>query len=76
MPTVKRLRNWRVAIFYADHNPPHVHVVGPGWTVIVNLRPVTTRSRLGCSARQADDVEAAIAPHVDELMTKWSEMHG
>jgi len=76
MPTVKRPGSWRVAIFYADHTPPHVHVVGPGWTVIVNLQPVAIRAYSGCSARQAIDVKAAVAPHADELMVKWKSIHG
>jgi len=29
-PTVLRTRNLSVRIYPKDHNPPHVHVVGPG----------------------------------------------
>src|SRR5690348_10264802 len=30
MPTILRFRGLRVVIYFNDHHPPHVHVIGPG----------------------------------------------
>jgi hypothetical protein len=37
MPTVLRIGGLRVVIYPNDHPPAHVHVLGPGWLVVINL---------------------------------------
>jgi hypothetical protein len=76
MPTVKRINNWLVMIYTSDHQPAHVHIIGPGWTVVVNLQPVAIREFRGCSDRQAVAVRAMVATHRLELMAKWKKIHG
>ena len=43
MPTVLRFRNYDVRIYFRDHPPAHVHVVGPGWVVVINLADMAIR---------------------------------
>jgi hypothetical protein len=71
-----RINNWLVMIYTADHLPAHVHVIGPGWTVIVNLRPVEVRQFRGCTERQAIAARDSVAEHRLELMAKWRAIHG
>jgi hypothetical protein len=35
MPTVLRIGGLRVVIYPNDHPPAHVHVLGPGWLVVI-----------------------------------------
>jgi hypothetical protein len=37
MPTIKRFGNVRIAMYGGDHNPPHVHVIGPDFAAQVSL---------------------------------------
>jgi len=76
VPTVLRIKNWPVMIYTADHLPAHVHVIGPAWTVIVNLRLVAVRRFRGFTARQAMAARDAVAEQRLELMAKWRAIHG
>jgi len=38
MPTLVRFAGFEVAMYFEDHNPPHVHVVGPNFEVLVAIR--------------------------------------
>jgi len=48
MPTVLRAGGLRVVIYPNDHPPAHVHVIGPGWVVVINL--------FGPKVREADQL--------------------
>ena len=37
MPTIKTLRGCKLAIYYRDHQPPHVHVNGPGFSAKMRI---------------------------------------
>jgi hypothetical protein len=37
VPTVLCVGGLLVVIYPNDHPPAHVHVLGPGWLVVVNL---------------------------------------
>ena len=37
MPTIQRLRNFKVCMYADDHDPPHFHVLGPGWSGVIDL---------------------------------------
>jgi hypothetical protein len=62
-------------IYTADHPPPHVHVVGPGWVVVVDLDPIEVRAAKGCSNHQAGDVKREIAAHREALLESWRRLH-
>jgi hypothetical protein len=65
MPTVLRIEGLRVVIYPNDYPPAHVHVIGPRWVVVINLR--------GPEARR---VLRLIADHQRALMEAWRRYHG
>jgi hypothetical protein len=76
MPTVLRSGGLRVVIYPNDHSPAHVHVVGPGWVVVINLIGPEVREVINCSEREARRASQLIADHRDELMEEWRRIHG
>jgi hypothetical protein len=46
MPTVLRIGGLRVLIYPNDHPPAHVHVLGAGWLVVINLVGATVREAM------------------------------
>ena len=53
MPTVLRIGGLRVVIYSNDHPPAHVHVLGPGWLVVINLIGPQVREVINCGERGA-----------------------
>lgn len=76
MPTVLRVDGLRVAIYPNDHPPAHVHVVGPGWTVVVNLIDGEVRAVIGCGEREANRAKRLIEANRIELLQMWRRFHG
>lgn len=37
MPTIIRFSNCQINIHFDDHNPPHFHIYGPDFRVMVNI---------------------------------------
>ena len=48
-PTILRTRNLRIKIYPRDHNPPHVHVVGPEGEEKFELNSLRCLSSIGFS---------------------------
>ncbi len=38
MPTLARFAGFVIAMYFEDHNPPHVHVVGRDFEMLVAIR--------------------------------------
>lgn len=80
MPTVHRLRGYRVEIYTRDHDPPHIHVVGGGrlgvWHLNCPLGPVSVRLLHGFSGPEARSVEREVNRLVPFLCTQWGRIHG
>ena len=76
VPTVLRIGGLRVAVYPNDHPPAHVHVIGPGWVVVVNLLGPEVREAIGCNEGEARHVLRVIAAHRDALMEDWRRFHG
>lgn len=51
MPTVLRVSGLRFVVYPNDHPPAHVHVIGPGWVVVVNLHGPEVREVIGPCAK-------------------------
>jgi hypothetical protein len=52
MPTVLRIDGLRVVIYPNDHPPAHVHILGPGWVVVIDLIELKVRESIGCDERE------------------------
>jgi Domain of unknown function (DUF4160) len=80
MPTIFRIRRFRVEIFTLDHRPSHVHVTGPDRRASFDLNcpdgPVRLRSQRGCRKAQIDSFAAAIEARLGELCQEWERIHG
>lgn len=77
MPTILRIGGLRFAVYPNDHPPAHVHVIGPGWAVVVNLHGPELREILGpCSQRDARRVLNLVAEHGATLLEGWRRFHG
>ncbi|MBW4093429.1 MAG: DUF4160 domain-containing protein [Proteobacteria bacterium] len=76
MPTVLRIAGLRVVIYPNDHPPAHVHVLGPGWVVVVDLTGPGVREVIGCDEREARLVLRQIADRRAELMDARRRFHG
>lgn len=76
MPTVLRIDGLRVVIYPNDHSPPHVHVIGPGWVVVIVLAEPAVREAIGCSEADARRALDLVADHQAALMEAWRRHHG
>lgn len=76
MPTVLRSGGLRVVVYPNDHASAHVHVLGPGWAVVVDLRKPDIREAINCSEREARRALQLIAMRRDVLMEAWRQFHG
>lgn len=76
MPTVLRIEGLRVVVYPNDHPPAHVHVIGPGWVVVVNLIDLDLREAIGCNEAEARRVLRLVAAHRGALLEAWRRWHG
>jgi hypothetical protein len=76
VPTILRIDGWRVVVYPNDHPPAHVHVIGPGWVVVVNLLGPEVREAIGCTEPDARRVLRLVSEHKAGLMKAWNRYHG
>ena len=77
MPTVLRVGALRFVVYPNDHSPAHVHVVGPGWVVVVSLHGPQVREVVGsCAERDARRVLGLAREHHAALLEGWKRFHG
>lgn len=76
MPTILRIDGLRVVVYPNDHPPAHVHVIGPGWVVVVNLLGPEVREAIGCTEPNARRVLRVVDEHQAALMEAWKRYHG
>jgi len=83
MPKILSIGNFRLVIFPNDHEPPHVHAIGPGWHVKVALgnceeiKPRLLETKYGNPRRSSlRKVLTAVDRHCPALWRTWREFHG
>lgn len=63
-------------IYPNDHPPAHVHIIGPGWAVVVNLHGLEVREVVGpCAERDARRVLELAGEHRAALLEAWRRFH-
>jgi hypothetical protein len=72
-PTVVRTRNLRIVIYPQDHNPPHVHVLGPGAEAKFNLKDFECLYSRGFSMKALSEVRDFLRTKEDLLWEVWNE---
>lgn len=79
MVTVLRDGGFRIVIYTADHGPPHVHVFGNGETKVAlvgaNGAPEVIRQARS-DRRESRRALEIVTEYRDELLRRWSELHG
>ena len=75
MPTIEDFGNFKIYMYFGDHNPPHVHVVGPDFSAKIRIEDadIFVGDLPGKIAKQAS---AYVVTHKERLMTIWQEFNG
>lgn len=76
MPTVMQFNGLRVVIYYADHDPAHVHVLGAGNEARINIITNEVMSNFGFSRAEIRTIKAEIAANQQTLLQRWIEFNG
>lgn len=75
--TSVRVNHIRLVVYPNDHPPPHVHALGPGWEIRIELsQPPALMTVAG--KPKVSDVAAALlttAERLAQLRTIWSDLH-
>jgi len=74
MPTIQRIGSASVRIYADDHRPPHFHIVGPDFQVLVRISDLVV---IAGEARQDLIAEAMkwAQEHHEMLVSKWAELN-
>lgn len=73
MPTVKDFGGYKITIYAEDHNPPHVHVIGPDFQAKVAIADASVFAGT-IPARCRREALDWIRESRDRLMEKWNEL--
>jgi uncharacterized protein DUF4160 len=80
VPTVLRIAGLRVVIYFNDHRPAHVHVIGRGCEALFNLNcphgPVELRENYGFSRREIAEIAGILTASLALLCDAWEHIHG
>jgi hypothetical protein len=80
MPTIARLHQLRVVIYFNDHRPAHVHVIGSGEEAVFNLNcphgPPVLHENFGFTKSQIYQLRAELSSKLPELCKAWRDIHG
>ena len=73
MPTIKDFGAYKITLYAEDHNPPHVHVIGPDFHAKVRIADAAVLAGV-IPPRHRREALAWIAANGDALMVKWNEL--
>ena len=72
MPTIRRFANCKIAIYADDHMPPHFHIEGRGYRVIVVIETMAVRVGDISKAREA---MAWARQNIDLIRSEWVRLN-
>ncbi len=72
MPTLRRFANCKIAIYADDHLPPHFHIEGRGFRVVVEIESMNVRAG---DPRKAPDALAWARANVTTLRAEWTRLN-
>ena len=74
MPRIHSFGHFNAYIYADDHNPPHFHVVGKGWSAMVDIRNLQlVAGRM--PARNWPTVIRWATGNRALLLSKWNELN-
>jgi len=75
MTTKYRFANFRITLREKDHNPPHVHLMGPDFEAAINL--ITLEIMDGAApAKVLRHALKWLEDNKEELIQQWQRLHG
>ena len=74
MPTLQRFGAVSVRMYADDHRPPHFHIIGPDFQVLVRISDLTVIAGEARAAQFAEAMAWAI-DHRESLALKWAELN-
>lgn len=72
MPTIHRFATSKIAIYADDHMPPHFHIEGRGFRLVVEIETMAVRA--GDARKAAEAMEWARA-NADVLRAAWIRLN-
>jgi hypothetical protein len=74
MPTIKVFRAAKLCMYPGDHRPPHFHIVGPDFQVLVRIIDCEV---IAGEARAAQIAEAMAWARANRevLMRRWADLN-
>lgn len=74
MPTLHRFGFVAIRMYADDHHPPHFHIAGTDFQVLVRISDLTVIAGEARDAQIAETLEWA-KTHQDMLALKWVELN-
>ncbi|TRO78924.1 DUF4160 domain-containing protein [Trichloromonas acetexigens] len=75
MTTKYRFSNFRITLRAKDHNPPHVHLMGPDFEAVISLMTLAVMDG-SAPTKVLRHALKWIADNREELMEQWHALHG
>jgi hypothetical protein len=75
MPTIFVIGPFKIVINTADHRPAHVHCVGPGIVLVVEIRTRNIIRNKGVASKDVKRLLVLIEEYEDVLMNEWRRYH-
>lgn len=77
MPTVLRIKGYRIGFFSSDFDePPHVHVDKGGSQAKFWLEPLQLARNIGFSRSELGEAYDILRENRQQLLMKWNEYFG
>jgi hypothetical protein len=76
MPTIHRYGGFRIAIYPADHPPPHVHVIKADGYAVIEIETLFVRRVDEMRDKDVARAVRIVAELHDVLIESWKEIHG
>jgi hypothetical protein len=73
MPTLQRFGTVSIRMYAEDHRPPHFHIVGPDFQVVVRIADLTITAGAARRGQIAQAMQWA-TQHREMLALKWVEL--
>jgi hypothetical protein len=73
LPTIKDFGGYKIVIYAEDHNPPHVHVIGPDFQAKVRISDAVVMAGAIPLSRRREALSWVEAKK-DLLMETWREL--
>ncbi len=74
MPKIEIINGVEIKVYRGDHNPPHVHLFGPGFKISICLD--TFKIIAGKYDRKAKNAISWIKENQKLLIEKWDQYNG